>query len=148
MLSVVRATKNPPTVFLSYSHRDRDAVRRIIREVSEALPDDRFTFWDSSERISPGTNFAADVAKALENSSAMLVFISPNYVQSEWGKWELDFALTARQYADRVISVLIRPTRGYPWILDSLQYIDATEKTSAAGRRIAKALESLEGASN
>jgi hypothetical protein len=140
---VVRAAKNLPTVFLSYSARDRDAVSQIVRDVSAAIPD-RYRFWDSTEHVTPGSNFAADIAKALEQSSAMLVFVSPNYLSSEWGKRELDYALTAKQYAGRVIAVLIRDTDKAPWILERLRYIDATDKPAAVGKRIAEALQSSE----
>ena len=140
---MVREAKKRPTVFLSYSDRDRDAVNQIVRDVSDALPN-RYSFWDHSEQITPGSNFAADVAKALEQSSAMLVFVSPNYLSSEWGQRELEYALTSRKYAGRVIAVLIRNTDKAPWILERLLYIDATEKPSSVGKQIAKALQSSE----
>jgi hypothetical protein len=142
---VVRDTKNRRSVFLSYSDRDREAVRRIVRDVTDALPG-RYRFWDHSQDIVPGSNFAADVAKALDQSSAMLVFVSPNYLSSEWGRRELEFALSSEQYEGRVIAVLIRDTEKAPWILERLVYIDATERPAGAGKEIAKALESSEGA--
>ena len=125
---------------MSYSHRDDETVRSILGDVSKNLPIGRFSFWDHTQ-ITPGSNWAAEVAKALERSSAMILFVSPDYLDSQWGQRELDFALTSTRYAGRVIPVLIRRTPDAPWILEHLQYIDATSvpKTSV-GKEIAKAL--------
>ena len=142
---MVRAAKEPASVFVSYSHRDGETVRRILGDVSKNLPIGRFFFWDHT-RIAPGSNPGADVAEALDSSSAMLVFVSPDYFASDWGRRELEYALASKRYAGRVIPVLIQRTPDAPWILERLGYIDATDsEPSTVGKEIAKALRSPGG---
>jgi hypothetical protein len=135
--------KNPHSVFISYSHRDGPIVRKILGDVLRNLPEGEFQFWDDS-RVAPGSNWAAEVAHALERSTAMVVFVSPDYLSSQWSQRELEFALTSARYAGRLIPVLLQPTPKAPWILERLQYINATEDATGAGRKIAHALKSGE----
>jgi hypothetical protein len=52
---------------------------------------------------------------------------------------EIEYALGARHPRGRLISVMLRPTKRAPWILDSLQSVPY-ESPSQAGRQIVNLL--------
>lgn len=134
--------KERPSVFVSYSQSDQAAVDRILQRLTAQFNerrDKRVIFWDQRQ-ITPGENWAAEVSQALDRASAMLVFISPAYLSSQWSKRELEFALSSPRYEGRLIPVLLKPASEIPWILQRLSLVDATKGVETAIPLIAKAL--------
>lgn len=104
--------KERPSVFVSYSERDQVLVEQIIRQLGPRLkehPGREIVFWDQRQ-IAPGDNWAAEVGQALDQASAMLVFISPAYLSSQSSRKELEFALSSPRYEGRLIPVLLKPS--------------------------------------
>ena len=60
-------------VFMSYS--DSDAM--LAARVSDALENNGLEVWDPDRELFPGDNWAAEVARALEESDAMVVLLTP-----------------------------------------------------------------------
>jgi TIR domain len=60
-------------VFLSYARSDRDAVKRVRRQLQEA----GFEVWDPDEEILPGADWSAALKTGLDSATAVIVFISP-----------------------------------------------------------------------
>jgi hypothetical protein len=52
---------------------------------------------------------------------------------------EIEYALGAKHLRGRLIPVMIRPTKGAPWILDSLQQV-RYQNPGKTGRQIVKLL--------
>jgi hypothetical protein len=96
--------------------------------------------WDAAIDIEPGENLGDALSEALNNSDAMVALISPASGQSPWVSREIEFALTHPRYQERLIPVLVRPTRDFPWILNRLQFIDATVDSKDAPNRVIEAL--------
>lgn len=107
------------SVFLSYASADRDAVRKIVDHIRQA----GFRVWDPDIEILPGDDWTAGLKQGLESSDAMVVFLSPEASQSREVNREIEYALGAEHLSWRLVPVMLRPTRKYPWILRRMQMI-------------------------
>lgn len=76
-----------PYVFVSYSHEDDDLVYPQIRW----FHDQGFNVW-WDEGISPGHNWPEDLAHAIENCAAFVLFVSARSVASANCTRETNFA--------------------------------------------------------
>ena len=66
-------------VFISHSHADAP----LAAKVSAALQRCGLDVWDPNLHILPGDSWAAKVTRALEESQAMVVLLTPNAVKSQ-----------------------------------------------------------------
>jgi hypothetical protein len=78
-------------VFISYSHKDRDLVDRIVA----GLKLDGHDIWMDALRLKPGDNISAKVEEGLNQAEALIVVISENSFRSQWVQQE--FAAIALQ---------------------------------------------------
>jgi hypothetical protein len=123
-------------VFISYSDADEpwaDGLRSALAKFDIEV-------WDPASHIAPGENWGLKYGKALEDSDAVVVLLSPASVKSDWVRSEIQYALSSPQFRDRLIPVLVRPTDEMPWILRKLRVIRATQDIAETARRIAKEL--------
>ena len=67
-------------VFVSHSHADSELAARV----SKALRNEGLDVWDPDLNLLPGDNWAAEVARALEESDAMVVLLTPDAINSPW----------------------------------------------------------------
>ena len=105
-------------VFMSYS--DSDAM--LAARVSDALENNGLEVWDPDRELFPGDNWAAEVARALEESDAMVVLLTPAVAGSRWVKRDVEYALGAKNFSNRLIPVVVGdrdqfPTNEMPWIV-------------------------------
>jgi len=135
---MVARAKRKMKLFLSYSHRDQEFAGEIRKELGKR----GFSVWDDT-CIPPGSAWFEEVAKAMRESDAVVILLSPDYFKSQWSQHEWAYAVTTPRYEGRLIPVLLKPTTGVPWILEQLSYIDATRKREGVGRKIAEALRPL-----
>ena len=129
--------KSNTQVFLSYSQRDQRVARSFVR----ALEQHGLSVW-YDDLIPSGSDFAKAISDALKNSTAMIVLLSPDYVASQLGKREIEYALTRPRFENRVFPVLVRPTREVPWILREFLWVDATKNRRKATDDLVQALRS------
>ena len=129
-------------VFISYAHSDEALVRKIVAILKRA----GLEVWDDSE-ILPGDNWAEQVAKALKESEAMVVLLTPEATRSRWVRREIEYALGEKRYSKRLIPVLVGDPADFsqediPWILWRFQMIKLAEydKEEEGIRQIAQAL--------
>lgn len=127
------------------SHSDVDA--QLAARVSTALKSRGLDVWDPEIELLPGDNWAAGVARALEESEAMVVLFTPNAVRSWHVKREMEFALVTRSYRNRLIPVAIGdrsglPEHEVPWIVRRLPWFELNEDGggNAEVERIAQAI--------
>ena len=123
-------------IFLSYAAADREYARRLRNILAEK----GYDVWDEADRIAPGMNWLLEAGRALEKSDAMIVLLSPSAIKSPGTQWEIEYALGAQQFQDRLIPVLIKPTTDIPWILRRLNFIDATGDEKQIAPRVIAAL--------
>jgi len=108
--------KTGSKVFLSYASADQQPVRRIAEHLRGA----GFQVWDPEQEILPGADWLSQLRGALDSASAVVVFVSPDAMESRSVAHEIEYALGARHLRGRLIPVLLRPTKDAPWILQSL----------------------------
>ena len=104
-------------VFLSYSHADS----QLATQISHGLQQSGLQVWTPDLNLLPGDNWAAELGRALEESNAMVVLLTPRTPDSHV-KRDIEYALGAKNYSNRLIPVAVGdPTRIradlIPWIV-------------------------------
>ena len=112
-------------VFISHAYMDEPFVRKVAAGLEKV----GLEVWDATREILPGDNWAAKVARALEESEAMVVLLTPDALRSNWVSWEIQYALGEQRYRNRLIPVLVGdpkelPKEDVPWILRRLQMVN------------------------
>lgn len=132
-------------VFISHAGADKAFARKVVAGLEEA----GFEAWDASREILPGDNWADKTARALQESEAMVVLLSPDALRSGSVRREIDYALGEQRYSNRLIPVLPKELdeEEIPWILRHLGMVQLGEdvKEEEGIHQIAQAL--LEAAS-
>ena len=70
----------------------------------------------------------------------MVVLVSPQAAESDAVQREIEYAIGAKQYAERLIPVIVRPTSMLPWILERLHAVRLNNDPAQAAREIVKLL--------
>jgi hypothetical protein len=128
-------SKTGRRIFLSYARADREPARRIAEHLLEA----GFQIWDPEREILPGSDWTSSLKRALDAALAMVVFISPEAMESGSVSREIEYALGAKHLRGRLIPVALRPAKEAPWILQALQPV-RYESPGKTGRQIVKLL--------
>lgn len=81
-----------PYIFISYAHKDTDRVFEVVQELDRQ----GCRYW-YDEGIAPGSEWPEDVARHLNDAAMLMAFISPNSMQSENCRREINFALSKRK---------------------------------------------------
>jgi TIR domain len=128
-------SKTGKRIFLSYHVADREPVHKIADYLSES----GFPVWDPEQEILPGADWTSPLMRALDSALAMIVFVSPEAIESRWVSREIEYALGAKHLRGRLIPVILRPAKRAPWILQSLQPV-RYESPAKTGRQILEIL--------
>lgn len=86
-------------VFISYSHQDVDFVNRLAAHLTQA----KVHVWVDTWELQVGDSLLAKVQQAIQESSALIVVLSRNSVESEWCKRELNAGLMRELEEKRVV---------------------------------------------
>lgn len=82
-------------VFISHQQKDKDAAKKIADYLIEASVDVYFDAYDGDLKIHHQSNNAKAVTdsirKGINNSSHMLVLVSPNTLYSTWVPFEIGY---------------------------------------------------------
>lgn len=76
-------------IFISYSRRDLDFVQALVNKLRRR----NFRVWMDKSDIKPGNNWQDAIKTSVSASDALIAFISPDSVDSEWVGIEIDEAL-------------------------------------------------------
>jgi hypothetical protein len=125
-------------IFVSYSHEDHAIVEALTAQLRAV----GVQVWADRD-VSPGENLALAIGKALEQSDAMIVLVSPKSMKSLWVQRELEYALTSPNFKGRLIVVEIKPTKQIPWILRKFRPIRFYESPAKAKRSIVNRVRNL-----
>lgn len=131
-------------VFISYAQSDSELARRAASTLAESGLD----VWWKENNVFPGDNWAAEYAKALENSQAMIVLLSSDSASSGEVLSDLSFALGKKSYKGRLIPVLRKSSdrrvlEELPWVLKTMKPIslDRYPHEEDAFRQIAELIK-------
>jgi hypothetical protein len=119
-------------VFLSYSESDKSLARRVADGLERAGRDGGLKVWFAEREILPGQNWAEKIARALKDSEAMVVLLTPDALSSTQVRREIEYALGEETYSHRVIPVIVGPpeqlpSKDIPWILKTFQQVSLPE---------------------
>ena len=115
----------PVKVFISHSHADSE----LAAWVSKSLRNGGLEVFDPDADLLPGDNWAEKVAKALEESEAMVVLLTPDAVNSPYVRREMEYALGGKRYSNRLIPVTVGarerlPSDSVPWIVRQMPWVE------------------------
>lgn len=116
-------------VFISHTQKDTDLARKVAAVLKEAGLD----AWFDANEILPGENWAEKISEALKESEAMVVLLTPEALESNNVRREIDYALGEKTYDKRLIPVIVgnpeeMPSEKIPWILRRLRLINLPEQ--------------------
>lgn len=114
-------------VFLNYSHADAELAARV----TEALQQRGLQVWTPDRNLLPGDNWAAELGRALEESNAMVVLLTPRSPDPDM-KRNIGYALGAKNYSNRLIPVVVGDPAQVradlvPWIVRRMRRIELDE---------------------
>ncbi|MEZ2233408.1 TIR domain-containing protein [Microcoleus sp.] len=109
-------------VFVSYSEQDKATMEKI----RNSLRRESLTVWTNTTDIQTGEDFQSAIDRGIEQTDNLVYLLSPDSVQSEYVRKEIDYALSLHK---RIIPILVRETSAekMPNALQNLQYIDLTD---------------------
>lgn len=125
-------------VFISYKHDDGDFALILKDRIEQA----GFDGW-IDDNLQAGEDWREMIDRAIRESMAVVVVLSPESVASEYVTYEWAFALGA---GVPVVPVLLKPTPLHPR-LEELQFLDFTNRRARPWTQLIERLESLGGAS-
>lgn len=124
-----RQVSAPPSIFLSYTHSDKDFVRKLANDLLSA----GIRLWMDEGEIKPGDSLVTKLGSAIDDMDLFVVFLSPESVQSDWVKRELNIATDKelRTRRIRVIPILLSDCE-IPAILRDRVYLDMRDEDKYA----------------
>jgi len=132
-------TRHPLKVFLCHSSADKSKVREVYRYLKKR----GIQPWLDAEELLPGQDWALEIPKALDDSDAIIIFLSKGsvnkegYVQKEI-KFALDRALEMPEGRIFIIPARLEPC-DLPRSLSKYQWVNFYEEGGA--ERLLKALK-------
>lgn len=129
LAKIARRFRSAPRVFLSYSHDDTGAARKV----AEALRAHGAHVWLDMERIRPGDAIVPTIQKAIDNCDRFVVLVS----RSPSPNLALEVGL-ARSKGVPVIPVLVADAP-VPTDLQGLRYVDLRHDTSQGIEELVRA---------
>ena len=128
-------------VFLSYAHGDA----ALAESVRKALADSGLEVSDPRRDHLPGDNWAGEVARALEESEAMVVLLTPAAAMSSEVKRNIEYAIGSKNYSNRLIPVVVGdpkrfPTTVIPWIVRRMPHFELADTEPPKVEQIAEAI--------
>jgi hypothetical protein len=90
-------------VFISYASKDEPLADKIVASLEEAGLD----AWYKKREILPGDNWAEKVATGLRDSTAMIVLVTPDALESDAVQSSISYALSEPAFSQRLIPVIV-----------------------------------------
>lgn len=88
-------------VFISYANEDRVIARQVANDLRARGAE----VWLDEESLVPGGDWEKEISQQIQNTAAVLVFVSPASLASKWVMREWNFALARKNI--RVLPALI-----------------------------------------
>jgi len=125
-------------IFLSYSRRDADLMRRVRDDLAGA----RLPVW-TDEKIEPGTPaWFREVEGAIDKAFCIVVLLSPDAKGSEWVGKEIEYAQMLKKM---ILPVLARgeAAAAIPFSLAGAQFVDLSKDFALGVRKLVVVTQTL-----
>ena len=103
-------------VFISYSRKDMDFVRKLAGDMETAGYD---VWWDITD-LRGGDDWVRSLPAAIEASQFFIIVLTPNSTESEWVQKEYTQALTLRK---KIIPLMFEACN-VPFALNTINYVN------------------------
>lgn len=103
-------------VFISYSRKDTDFVRKLAGDLEKAGYD---VWWDITD-LRGGDDWVRQIPEAIRTSQYILVVLTPDSTESEWVQKEYTQALSLRK---KIIPIMLAPS-SVPFALNTINFIN------------------------
>lgn len=105
-------------IFISYSRKDIDFVRKLAGDLESAGYD---VWWDLSD-LRGGDDWVNTIPAAIASSNYFIVVMTPDAAESQWVRKEYTQALSLRK---KVIPILLKPG-SVPFALNTINFVNFT----------------------
>lgn len=132
-------------VFLSYSSDDH----KVAQKVRNFLVHHNVEVFDDKSDIATGANLTASINEAINNSDAVLFFISKSSDKSQWMQQEMSIAVSNKFQGKEIklIPIVIEKNAEVPFFLKDYVYLDISG-TSNFEKAMARLLKGLSSSQN
>lgn len=120
------------SVFISYSRSDSDFVNDLANRLREA----GCKVWQDISGLRGGQTWASEIDRAVRDSDALIVVLSPESSASEWVQKE---TLLAMKLHKPIVPILLRETE-IPVQLINLQFVDFRGDMAEATQKLFEAI--------
>jgi hypothetical protein len=121
--SLKESTK--PTVFLSYSSKDK----KFVRALAHRLRKSGIVVWVDEGEILIGESLISKLQHALEAVDFLVVILSQNSIDSPWVQKEVEIAMNHEIKSKRVkVLPILKDSVALPWFLEGKFYSDFRTK--------------------
>ncbi|HEX9983785.1 MAG TPA: toll/interleukin-1 receptor domain-containing protein [Thermoanaerobaculia bacterium] len=123
-------------VFISYANEDA----RLAQLLAGVFRRSGVEAWLAESALTPGSDWQQELVKHLESANVYVLLVTPSYLQSRWGNFEMGVALARAASGD----VTLLPVtfgisqKDLPWALRSVQAFSLDKNDPAD---VPKALE-------
>lgn len=127
------------SVFISYSSRDAEFVKRIIKQLDRM----GVSYWKAPEMIPAGSSYAREIPKAIQQCSLFLLVLSPTSQDSIWVEKEIDNAICNRKtiIPFEIREVMLNDT--FRFYLNNVQMISFAHNPDTAFDQLEKQIYQL-----
>jgi len=123
----------PPTVFLSYSHEDKE----IVSEVADQLRAAGINVWLDLSEIRWGDSLSERIDRGIDSADFLAFFMSRSSLGKAWPRAELNAIISRQLSSDRgamVLPILLDDTE-IPPLLRNVRYLDLRDRDVKARTR-------------
>ncbi|MCK6538541.1 MAG: TIR domain-containing protein [Anaerolineales bacterium] len=106
-------------VFISYSRKDIDFVRKLAGDLETAGYD---VWWDITD-LQGGDDWVNTIPQAISSSQYVIVVLTPTSIESEWVRKEYTQALSLRK---KIIPLMLVPC-SVPFALNTINFVNFAE---------------------
>ena len=102
IMAEIEELERPRKIFLSHKSADKELVRRF----KEILIDLRFEPWLDEDAMEAGVNLERSILKGLNNSCAVVFFVTPEFVDEQYLATEIDYSIAEKRKKGDYFSII------------------------------------------
>lgn len=126
---------NKDAVFISHSHDDSDFAELLTLQLER----NGVKCWMDAEKLKIGQDWRQDIDDAINNCVALIVIMTPEARKSEYVTYEWSYAWGKGK---NIFPIMLKQTNLHPR-LESLQYLDFTNRATRSWEKIIESLKNL-----